>query len=298
MVTAVIVLYNPDIETIHNQYRSLLGQISNIVYVDNGSININESLESLRNIESEILPFTIIQNMENHGLGRAQNQGIHRALENNADFILLLDHDSVIREDFTANLIKQYQLLSKKMRIGAVGPIYINESTGETYPITKYWGPFIKRIIPTKGPVEASCLISSGSLISISVLKDVGFMNEDLFVDYIDIEWSYRTRAKGYKLFAIPTAIMNHQIGDKRISFLGRKISMHSPLRRYFLTRNSIYMLKCPYISLGYKIRESIFNIARLLVFSLLSNKKKEYLKYAFIGLKDGLKGKFGPSSI
>lgn len=296
MITAVIVLYNPDLGTVIKQYNSLVNQVANIIYVDNGSSNFEEIKSQLNESSNKLLPFSIIENKENQGLGFAQNQGLKQAMMDGAKYLLLLDHDSVVKEGFVDEL---YRAMYNKVnvKIAAVGPVYVNEQTNEVYPITKYIGPFIKRIHPTTELEEASFLIASGSLISKEVLEDVGFMNEDLFVDYIDVYWSYKARSKGYKLFAVPTAVMNHQIGDKRITILGRKISMHSPLRRYYLTRNSIYMLRQPYISIGYKIREVAFNIARILVYTIISNDRMKYLKYSMKGLIDGLNGQFGKCS-
>ena len=123
-------------------------------------------------------------------------------------------------------------------------------------------------------------------------------MNEELFVDYIDIEWSYRARSKGYKLFAVPVAVMNHTIGDNRYNFLGRMISIHSPLRRYYLSRNSVFMLRCSYISFGYKLRELVLNFVRVFVYAMISKNKLKYFRYSFVGLLDGIRGKFGQCRI
>lgn len=295
MISAVIVLFNSDTSIVQSQYESLVEEVDEVIYIDNGSKNFNEIREILNRCATKRLPQFFIVNSKNMGLGFAQNQGIRQSIEHLADYVLLLDHDSVLQKEFIKNLCKHLATLKS---VGAVGPIYFNEETGETYPITRYVGPFIKRIIPLDSPVKASMLISSGSLIPTAIFKEIGFMNEELFVDYIDVEWSFRAREKGYSLFAIPSAKMNHKIGDKRINFLGRMISQHSPLRRYYLTRNSIFMLKCPYISIGYKIRELTLNFARIFCFALLSDNKKEYLKYSIKGLRDGLKGKFGEASI
>lgn len=293
-VIAIVVLYNPSVSTIIRQYKSLINQVSEIAYIDNGSKNIQHVTKSIKEHSVPKLPYIIIENNKNLGLGYAHNQGIKYAENKKYELLLILDHDSILKENFVNNLVKCHLELCRQFKVGAVGPIYVNEETNEIYPITKYWGPFIKRLKPTVEPEEASCLISSGTLISLPVLAEVGGMNEDLFVDYIDIEWSYRARSKGYKLFAVPSAVMNHKIGDKRISLFGRKISMHSPLRRYYLTRNSIYMLRCPYISFGYKLREFTFNIVRIITFSIISSNRNIYLKYSIKGLFDGLKGRFG----
>lgn len=299
LVSAIIVTYNSELETLMNQYYSLLGQVQNIIYVDNGSENYIDIYGSLDEMKTDRMTICFIHNEKNCGLGFAHNQGIEKARELNTDYVLILDHDSVLKKGFVGELLNtSHELEQKGINVGAVGPVYINEATGEVYPITKYCGPFIKRLRPTNQPLEASVLISSGTLVATSVLDCVGGMHEGLFVDYIDIEWSYRVRRQGYKLYATAAAVMNHQIGDKRLSILGRKISAHSPLRRYFLARNSIHMLRCPYISVGYKLRELTFNIFRIFIFAFISKQRIKYLKYSFRGLVDGFKGVYGDCTI
>lgn len=293
-ISAVVVTYNPDIETLLEQFNSVYSQVDNVIYIDNGSSNYEELKLHIASLNDQNMIF-MIHNKVNMGLGYAHNQGIRQSEELGSSAVLILDHDSVLRCSFVDELTKALECLcSNNEKVAAVGPIYINESTNEQYPITRYFGPFIKRLKPSSYPVEASVLISSGSLIPIEVLHKIGGMDEKLFVDYIDIEWSYRARSHGYKLYAIPTAVMNHQIGDKRASIFGRMVSIHSPLRRYYLSRNSIYMLRCPYVSWGYKVRELIFNMLRVIVFTLISHDRLKYLKYSFRGVFDGIKGKFG----
>lgn len=293
-IAAIIVLYNPNIELLIKQFESVCNQVEDVIYVDNASSNYDDFITAIGNNRKKH-NIHIIKNDINMGLGYAHNQGIQEAKKIDAFAVLVLDHDSVLKPNFVYELTNSIKILYKSgVKVAAVGPIYINESTEEQYPITSYVGPFIKRLKPSKLPVEASVLISSGSLIPIDVLHQVGGMNEDLFIDYIDIEWSFRARSKGYKLYAIPSAIMNHQIGDNRISIFGRMVSIHSPLRRYYLSRNSIYMLKCPYVSVGYKLRELTFNALRMLVFALISDNRMLYIKYSLKGVFDGIKGKYG----
>ncbi len=291
-ITSIIVTYNPDLSILKLQYESIKNQANYIIYIDNFSENINE----IELFWKEILSFSkkvfVIRNTKNNGLGFAQNQGIKIAIENKSTHVLILDHDSILRPSFIKNLLSvETELINDNIKVAALGPIYINEKTNETYPITKYYGPFIKRIIPDKDAVEASFLISSGCLIRVEAINEIGLMNEDLFVDYIDVEWSYRASSMGYKLFAVPKSRMSHTVGDKRMSILGRTISVHSPIRRYFLTRNSIHMLRMPYVSLGYKFREIVFNILRIIIFTLVSNERLKFLRYSLQGLYDGLRG-------
>jgi rhamnosyltransferase len=293
-IASIIVTYNPAIEALKKQIEQLLNQVQFIVVVDNGSKNSVELKNQLSGY-TDLNKITLFENGDNKGLGFAQNKGIEIALEGGSNFVLLLDDDSLIEENFVSNLFSDYEiLLNKGIKVGAIGPTYYNKETGEQYPITKYIGPFIDRKLPKDEPVEASFLIASGCLIPVAIIQEVGLMNEDFFIDYIDVEWSFRAKLKGYKLFATPKAKMNHVIGEKRASVFGRKISLHSPLRKYYLFRNSIFMIKCPYISTGYKIREIIFNLFRFIVYLALSNEKGKYIKYTFRGYLDGLMNKKG----
>lgn len=289
--TAIVVTYNPDILTLERQFFSLSTQVDSIIYIDNSSANIEQLKVKIDYFKTQFEEIHIILNHKNIGLAAAQNQGINLALQSNAFYVLILDHDSIIDKNLVLCLIEEERLLSKDgIKVGAVGPVYYDEINGETYPITKYIGPFIKRVQPTTSSVEASFLISSGCLIRTDVLNVVGLMNEDLFIDYIDVDWSFRAVKEGYKLFSVPTARMRHIIGDRRLSIFGRTISVHSPLRRYYLCRNSIYMAKRHYIPVGYKIREIAFILLRLLVFFFASKERKKYLKYCFRGFSDGFK--------
>jgi len=298
-VSAIVVLYNSDLVLLQQQFKSLQGQVTHIIYVDNFSNNIDDIELLIARFTEEYSNVYLIRNIQNQGLGCAQNQGILKAKQLGSSYVLLLDHDSVLQQNFVDSAIfTERKLTDSGLKIGAIGPMYFNVKTGEIYPITKYIGPFIKRIKPLDAPVEASFLIASGSLIPISVINEVGGMNEELFVDYIDVEWCFRAKAYGYKLFVAPGAKMDHQIGDKRTSFFGRTISVHTPIRRYYLARNSIYMLKNKNVYFGYKLREFVFNLLRLIVFFFYSKERKKYLKYSIIGFCDGFKGVTGRCSL
>ncbi|NLO71926.1 MAG: rhamnosyltransferase [Porphyromonadaceae bacterium] len=293
LVSTIIITFNPQIERIRFQISRLLLQTNTVIIVDNNSSNIEELEQILVKFNPEKVH--IVKNQNNEGLGYAQNVGIKKAIELGAAKVLLMDDDSTIEDNFVGELLKaEQELIDKGEKIGAIGPVYFNKETNEQYPVTKYIGPFIQRKLPKNTPVKASFLISSGTLISTDVLKDVGMMNEELFIDYIDVDWSFRARKMGYNLYVAPFAKMNHVIGEKRLSVLGRKVSYHAPLRKYYLFRNSIYMIKNPNISLGYKIREIVFNFVRFFVYLIYSENKKAFVKYSLHGLRDGFRGKTG----
>lgn len=290
-IFAIVITYNTEFDQFKRQFDSLRRQFEKIIYIDNNSADFYLIKKFLSTQEDVLL----VENVDNMGLGYAQNQGVRLAIDAGCSHVVILDDDSVLSETFVEQmLLEEFNLINSGEKVGALGPVYINEITGEQYPITKYVGPFIKRLTPQNNPVEASFLISSGAMIRSEVFNEVGYMNESLFIDYIDVEWSFRAINKGFKLYAVPSVKMKHSIGDRRTSILGRTISVHSPLRRYYLNRNGIFMLRCSYIAWGYKLRELVFLILRFFIFAFLSSNRELYIKYSLLGLIHGLKNKYG----
>ncbi|WP_312213141.1 glycosyltransferase family 2 protein [Pseudescherichia sp.] len=285
MISSVTVTYNPDIACLRNQLQSLVGQVDCCIIVDNGSLNIVE-IEGLHKEFS----FDLIKLEKNFGLAYAQNVGINHAIETKgADYLLLLDQDSILEPKFISNLLSVYQ----QNNVGILGASFYDPNSGEIYPGTSYNGPFISRV-PVQEFSEVTFVIASGSFFSSDVFKKVGGMEEQLFVDYIDVEWSLRAKSMGFAVAMTNKAKMAHTIGDARLKILGRTISVHSALRRYYLVRNSFFMIRLPYVPAGYKIREMFLNVLRAII-SICTNKNKKHIcKMILAGLRDGLKNQYG----
>lgn len=279
MTIAIVVTYNPEIGLLKKQYEALLGQVDGFVYVDNNS--------QLLNFRSEIKgeKVDIIQNEDNLGLAKAQNQGIKLARENGADYVILFDQDSVPTLDFVTGVMKCYEEQSKLYKVGLVGPAIRNllRSCNENELGVILKGMFIKRI-PIENTTEVSYCIASGSLIPMSVFEDVGGMEEKLFIDGLDLEWCLRARSKGYKIYQTSNTYLEHCLGDGT----SRRIKSHSPIREYYIMRNAIWMIKQDYIPMGYRLRKLCLSTGRLMLSIFAFNVK--YIKSDLKGIKDGLK--------
>lgn len=285
MISSVTVTFNPDILCLEKQFLSLQGQIDSAVIIDNGSRNYEE-IKDL----AEKFNFVLISFPENMGLSHAQNIGIENAISRGAEYLLLLDQDSVLGTNFISAMSKMYT----QNNVGILGPSFYDPHTNEFYWGTNYIGPFIKRT-PIEEITDVTYVIASGSFFSSEVYEKVGKMEEALFVDYIDVEWALRAKKLGYRVAMTNQASMAHTIGDSRLNLLGRKISVHSPMRRYFLVRNSFFMIRKSYIPVGYKVREVFLNFARAAISLILNKEKKKTLMMIFYGISDGLSGRFGP---
>lgn len=303
-ITSIIVTYNPNLVLFEKALISHLNNdIKELVIVDNGSRNANEIVSMLDKLVSTNTYLDknhkcfLLDN--NKGIAYAQNVGIKYSKKIKSSHIILFDQDSFL----PANLVKtlyeeESELLKKGEKIAAIGPVYRDTNTNKYYKLPLYKGLLVKKISPQnleKNTFKVSIIIASGTLIRIKVLDHVGLMKEDFFIDLVDIEWCLRVSDMGYNIYATKSVEMYHTIGDSRIVSLGREISIHSPLRKYYSYRNKILLIRQKGISMTYKIRTllSLFKLP----FQLYDvSFKKEYVKMIFTGIGHGImnySGKF-----
>lgn len=293
-IVAVVVTYNPSVVEIKEQLEAIISEGISVVVIDNASTNIDELATQLLGFDSAFL--TIHRNTENLGLAAGQNLGIVEARRRHASHVMFFDQDSVPQPGFSQALLSTEDELTRRgEKFSAIGPATYDPATSDYYPITRYIGPFIRRHYPKGNTlVEATFLISSGSLIRMQVLDEVGTMRSELFIDYIDVEWCLRARKFGYRCFVASSARMSHRIGDARIRIFGRTISAHSPLRRYYLIRNSFLMLRLEFVPVSYKLREIILNLLRVSIFFYLSKDRMNYVRLMRRAVADGVAGRYG----
>ena len=158
----------------------------------------------------------------NIGLAAAQNVGIAWAREHGHSHVLLLDQDSVPEPGMVDSLLAALDGLAPQ-HPAAVGPVFRDPREHRVAPFVRVGFPMSKKVWCSDdgAPVECDFLISSGTLIPLAVLERVGAMDDALFIDNVDLEWSFRARARGYRLFGVCTAAMEHRLGDARTPILG-----------------------------------------------------------------------------
>jgi len=294
-ICTIIVTYNPDMDSFSECIKSHLNsQSDSIVIVDNGSRNKSSIFQSIETYNQ--IKFVSLE--DNEGIAYAQNVGIKLAIKEGFDFVLLFDQDTILPTNYSRNIMKSYLAIHKTgEKIGVVGPNYVDTITKKYYPQIIFKGLKFHSIFPDKNSeefTELSFIIASGSLINIDVLREVGLMDESLFIDSVDIEWCFRAAALGYKTFVANNIEVFHTIGDKRIKSLGREISIHSPVRRYYISRNHLLLLRNKTIPLGFKVR-TLFNVllgATVHVYDLKFSKK--YMYFISKGIIHGIIGKKG----
>lgn len=297
-VLAVVVTYHPRMQQLEQLLKLLKHQVQEIIIIDNSVTPILADWFSHQIHTHNSV--TLINNDKNLGLGAAHNLGIQYAKLHFYDFVLQLDQDSIPDSDMVQQLLTAYQrLVSQGNKVAAVGPNWVDKIHDSKAIYTQHAG---YRALRQQCPIDNSeaiiatdYLITSGCLIPIEVLDEVGNLNESLFIDFVDIEWGLRAKNKGYQSFGVCSATLTHELGDEIIKILWRSIHAHSPLRHYYTFRNLILLSKKPYIPVGSKVNIGLRYLLRAFIYPIIFKPRLPHLKMILLGILHGIRGISGP---
>ena len=287
---AIVVTFKPDITAL----LKLLAQLNKeteFVVIDNGSPNIKKLIESIsvyKNCKD------IICLEENEGLAKALNIGIDWALTNGAKFAFLFDQDSSLCDLFVSRMINAYLEAYQKTNKGlaAVGPRIINPQTMRQTRFKMFNSLFFRSdrtFLESTTLYIADFLITSGTMLNLDCIKEVGFMKESYFIDNVDLEWCFRAKSKGYDLIGTDQAVLYHAIGERSKNLLVRRgiMAQHNPARAYYSSRNRVHLYRADYSPIGWKIRDAVRFTLKSLWLLITSRERKTYLRHISSGIRD-----------
>ncbi len=223
-----IVLYNPDIDRLKENLNSISKQCNKIFLQDNNSDNIKEIKELIKNYNNIELHISNI----NEGIAEALNKIIINAENQKFMWVLTLDQDSVCNEKLVENYLK-FLNAHNELNIGCLTCNIIDRNFDNVENIRNYQ--------------SIDYCITSGSLVKISAIKDCGGFDSKMFIDKVDTDICIALKKMGYEIIRIEYTGLLHEIGHaKQINLGFRKWELynHNPLRRYYMCRNSSYLLK------------------------------------------------------
>jgi len=263
-----------------------------VIVVDNGSKN-NEA----GTIKKKFPQIGLIENKVNRGFVIANNQGIREALKNNADYIFLLNNDTVVERDFLTKIVRYAE---KNDKTGIIGPLI------KYYRSDKIWFAGGKISVFTglsiligknqdigdfsmKKPYNADYIAGCALLIKREVIERIGLLDPIYFAYYEEADWCFRAKRAGYEIVLFPTSIIEHK---KSASIGIRGSNKLTSFQAYLLARNVIIF--------GRKNLAGIEKVTFLcgqftfkLFFSLINCQNVNAVKQYFKGLYDGILCKF-----
>ena len=270
----VIVYYNPSNEIV-NKWGSVILKhpIIHFVIVDNSN---RENFHPISN------NCTYISLFENKGIAYAQNKGITYALDKNNSYIVFFDQDSDVPEGYFENIVLEYRKIKNFIpNLAMLGPAIINKETNEKYKT--------KGASSSDDFVLTSSLISSGTVAESNTFKEIGLMDDSLFIDGVDFEWCWRAVSKGYICARTQRVSLLHKVGQQYKHFLGYPIIVSSPTRYFYQYRNFLKLIRRDYVPRSWKIKTSIRRFVELFIVPFYAEKKLETFRQMLKGIKAGL---------
>lgn len=243
LVYIVIINWNGLADTVEclDSLRALDYCNCRVVVVDNASVD--RSVEVIRLRYPEV---TLLVNSGNLGFAKANNIGIRHALNCLADFVFLLNNDTVVKPDIVTRLLQAHSLVSDPGLLGC--KIYYYNDPHRL----QYCGGILEYLPELNGYHRDEGVIDIGSYEEIGVTDFVtgcamfasrelwekveGF-DENFFMYWEDSELSLRVQNLWKINYVIPSATLYHKVG----SSTGHR---DHPLNWFYWSRNRIYFAK------------------------------------------------------
>ena len=295
-VYAVVVTFEPDLPDLLQLLMACLPQVKGLVVIDNGS---DAAIQTHLQHHGQHHHFDVIALDENMGVATAQNKGAEWVRARGGSHLLFFDQDSVPSPTMVACLLHALeQATHAGLSVAAVGPTLVDRRTSKKTPFVQFGMFGVKRHFKKAGDdrlmVECDFLVSSGMLISLETFRQVGPLEDGLFIDNVDLEWCFRARSKGMSVFGVYDALMEHSVGDEVIEIGARVIHLHSPVRQYYIMRNRILLYRRAYSPWRWVNQDFLRMLFKVMTFSIFLSPRRKNFGMMFRGLKDGLKGKTG----
>lgn len=278
---AIIILFHPERQILLNNIRLLAESDWQVIVVDNSPQSHQDCLPPA--VEFRHCP-------ENAGIAHAQNIGLLLAEKQGYDFAMLLDQDSQLSETFLHTVNQRVvEAQTHYPDLAAYGPTIISEFDGQVVSAK------VQRAVPDEhGFLHRRQIIASGKVIPLSVLSDIGLMEDALFIDGVDHEWCWRASLKGYRIISDTHALLCHKQGEARKRIMGVTFKVGSPVRLYYQYRNILILLRRSYVPRYWKIRNCVALPLRWVVNGWCLGQCKERRRYMRQGLRDGLRKRAG----
>jgi GT2 family glycosyltransferase len=226
-VSISIVNYNAK-DFLDNCIRSILSSIKKysyeVIVVDNAST------DGSRDIAKKYTGVIYIQNASNLGFIKANNIGLKNS---RGKYVLSLNNDTVVKNGAIEKMI---DFMDKTIDAGAVGPKLLNSDgsiqmqcrrcfptpssslfyflgLSRLFPKSKAFGSYLMTYLDDIAVSEVDSLCGAAMMVRREIIDRVGLMDENYFMYGDDIDWCYRIKRAGWKVYYLPEAEMVHYGG-------------------------------------------------------------------------------------
>lgn len=296
-VWIVLVDFN-GIEDTRKCLRSLVDQTVpvRVVVVDNASkTNVADTLAA------EFPWAEFIRSDVNGGWAGGNNLGMKHALARGAEWMILLNNDTVVGPNFTERLtaagaaFPDYGILGPIIRFMA--PPHEIQTDGVKFNRPQKKGFFQRHAVSpcdsvTPSVVEVDIVNGCCLMVRRAVVAKIGLIDEEFFLIHEESDFCLRSQAAGFRNGVIAEALVWHK-GSSSFQREGKR------LQRYFDARNLLRLIdkhgrrkgsRGPIRSYGHHLRYAFHRYA-----AERENGFDDSAKAVIEGLYDGFLGRWGP---
>ena len=211
---------------------------AHVIVVDNGSHD--GTADSIR---LHFPAVSLIANPENLGFVQGNNQGIAQALAGGADYVMLLNNDTVVDPGMLSDILA---VAESDATIGIVGPTIcyfdppdviwgagarVDWRTGDTYRLHANEKDDAAQGVPYEVEFVGGCALC----IKRQVIERIGLLDERFFIYYEETDWCIRTKSAGYRCVVAPRGKIWHKVS----AAMGEGTAMTV----YYMSRNRLLFL-------------------------------------------------------
>lgn len=254
----------------------------------------NNSPDDSCKIIKELFPDTIlIENKENLGFSKANNQGVHIA---NGEFICILNPDTVVAEDTFTQLL---EFANTKNNLGIIGCRLI-DGTGKFLPESKRNFPIVKvalkKILGSSKNYyanhlkendigKADVLVGAFMLMKRDVFDKIKGFDEDYFMYGEDIDMSYKALNFGFDNYYYGKTTIIHYKGESTLKDKFYAKRFYKAMQIFYSKHFKKSIVFDAFVWLGIKIayafrKEQKINLKKVNTYYFLSNKNNSTLEH------------------
>jgi GT2 family glycosyltransferase len=205
-----------------------------ILVLDNASTD--GSVEAIQSLFPEV---QVIPLQANLGYAGNNNVGILNAMQQNADWLFVLNEDTVLAPECLSRLVAAGEANPKS---GMVGPLVYHfdeptviQSAGgrlDAHWQSRHIGQNELDQGQFDAPYAVDWLSGCALLIRRQVIDEVGALDERFFYYWEETEWCYRARVGGWEIMTIPQAKLWHK-GVQRDYYPNPHVTYYNTRNRF-----------------------------------------------------------------
>jgi GT2 family glycosyltransferase len=231
---------NECLETVFKQQYD--GELR-VIVVDNGSTD-----QTSEKLATRWPTVVVVRFEENRGFTGACNTGMAKAIEEGADYVMLVNNDTLLGPKMTARLVAAAEGSPK---VALLNPlicfvdkpevVWANGNVLSLFTAVGDGADLGRRRaeVEREGSKRVSAATGCILLARASVARQLGLLADDFFIYYEDADWSLRMRKAGYEILAVSDALAWHKVSSD-----SKKSVDYSAFAYYYNIRNRLTLMR------------------------------------------------------